>query len=128
MIGSDGLPHDAIAASAAVGHFPGVLGTNSRELKLFPLEIAVYKMRGLPAAKFGLEGRGAIKVGAHADITIFDADKIAIAPISSTRPSRPQASARSSSIGEIVWRDGRATGKVRGGYYNAIDDWCRLPS
>jgi N-acyl-D-amino-acid deacylase len=114
MIGSDGLPHDAKPHPRLWGTFPRVLGHYSRELKLFPLEIAVYKMTGLPAAKFGLEGRGAIKVGAHADITIFDADKIA--DRADFEHTTEQATGIGAVIvnGEIVWRDGRATGKRPG--------------
>ncbi len=54
MIGSDGLPHDTKPHPRLWGTFPRVLGHYSRELKLFPLETAVYKMTGLTARKFGL--------------------------------------------------------------------------
>src|SRR5690606_28749607 len=57
MIGSDGLPHDLKPHPRLWGTFPRVLGHYARELKLFPLETAVYKMTGLTAATFGLEGR-----------------------------------------------------------------------
>src|SRR6185436_3246488 len=70
MIGSDGLPHDSKPHPRLWGTFPRVLGHYTRELKLFPLETAVYKMTGLTASKFGLEGRGVLKPGAHADITL----------------------------------------------------------
>ena len=73
MIGSDGLPHDSKPHPRLWGTFPRVLGHYARDLKLFTLETAVYKMTGLPAKKFGLSGRGVLQVGAHADITLFDA-------------------------------------------------------
>src|SRR4029079_3236416 len=76
MIGSDGLPHDIAPHPRLWGCFPRVLGHYSRDLKLFPLETAVHKMTGLPAARFGLAGRGVLKIGAHADLTLFDADTI----------------------------------------------------
>ena len=76
MIGSDGLPHDAKPHPRLWGTFPRVLGHYSRDLKLFPLETAVYKMTGLTAAKFALTGRGTLKEGNHADITIFDAETV----------------------------------------------------
>ena len=60
MIGSDGLPHDAKPHPRLWGTFPRVLGHYSRDLELFPLETAVYKMTGLTARKFGLEGRGVL--------------------------------------------------------------------
>src|SRR4030088_1186192 len=76
MIGSDGLPHDTKPHPRLWGTFPRVLGHYSRELKLFPLETAVYKMTGLTAGKFRLKGRGVLQAGAYADITLFDADTV----------------------------------------------------
>ena len=114
MIGSDGLPHDAKPHPRLWGTFPRVLGHYSRDLKLFPLETAVYKMTGLTAAKFGLEGRGVLKEGTHADITLFNADTVIDAADfeDSTRPARGIDTVIVN--GEIVWRDGRATGKRPG--------------
>jgi N-acyl-D-amino-acid deacylase len=53
-----------------------VLGHYSRDLGLFPLEAAVHKMTGLSARQFRLAGRGEIRVGAYADIVVFDAATI----------------------------------------------------
>jgi N-acyl-D-amino-acid deacylase len=90
MIGSDGLPHDTKPHPRLWGTFPRVLGHYSRELKLFPLETAVYKMTGLTASKFGLKDRGVLKAGAFADITLFDAATVIDAADfqQSTLPSR----------------------------------------
>src|SRR5579884_3797825 len=52
MIGSDGLPHDAHPHPRLWGAFARVLGHYCREEKLFPLEEAVRRMTGLPAARF----------------------------------------------------------------------------
>ena len=76
MIGSDGLPHDQHPHPRLWGTFPRVLGHYSRDLGLFPLEVAVHKMTGLSARQFGLANRGAIRVGAYADIVVFDATTI----------------------------------------------------
>src|SRR6185436_9360626 len=73
MVGSDGLPHDAAPHPRLWGTFPRVLGHYSRGLGLFPLETAVYKMTGLTAKSFGLEGRGVLREGACADLCVFDA-------------------------------------------------------
>jgi N-acyl-D-amino-acid deacylase len=110
MIGSDGLPHDTQPHPRLWGTFPRVLGHYARELKLFPLETAVYKMTGLPAGKFGLQGRGVLKKGAHADITIFDADTVIDAADfeHSMRPAKGIATVIVN--GDIVWRDGKPTG------------------
>ncbi len=110
MIGSDGLPHDAKPHPRLWGTFPRVLGHYSRDLKLFSLETAVYKMTGLPAKKFGLNGRGVLQVGAHADITLFDAATVIDAADfkNSTTPARGIHTVMVN--GEAVWRDGKATG------------------
>jgi N-acyl-D-amino-acid deacylase len=114
MIGSDGLPHDARPHPRLWGTFPRVLGHYSRELKLFPLETAVHKMTGLPALKFRLAGRGTLKEGHHADITIFDAGTVADAADfqDSTRPAQGIDAVIVN--GEIVWRGGGSTGKRPG--------------
>ena len=72
MIGSDGIPKGAHPHPRLWGTFPRVLGRYSRDIGLFPLETAVWKMTGLTADTFGLEGRGMISDGCYADITVFD--------------------------------------------------------
>ncbi len=110
MIGSDGLPHDARPHPRLWGTFPRVLGHYSRELQLFPLETAVYKMTGLTARTFGLRERGVLQEGAHADITLFNADTVTDAADfeHSTLPARGIATVIVN--GDIAWRDGRPTG------------------
>jgi N-acyl-D-amino-acid deacylase len=110
MIGSDGLPHDAIPHPRLWGTFPRVLGHYARDLGLFTLETAVYKMTGLTAARFGLKDRGVLRPGAFADVTVFDAESV----IDSATFEDPVKPARGISTvmvnGEVVWSDGRATG------------------
>jgi N-acyl-D-amino-acid deacylase len=48
-----------------------------REQKLFALETAIHKMTGLTAKRFSLQQRGRIEIGCHADLVLFDADRIA---------------------------------------------------
>jgi N-acyl-D-amino-acid deacylase len=76
MIGSDGLPHDAYPHPRLWGTFPRVLGHYARDLKLFSLEEAVRKMTGHTATVFGIVDRGMIRVGAYADLVLFDPDKV----------------------------------------------------
>jgi N-acyl-D-aspartate/D-glutamate deacylase len=76
MIGSDGLPHDPLPHPRLWGTFPRVLGYYCREQGLFPLATAVHKMTGMPAQRFGLDGRGSIREGAHADLVLFDPETI----------------------------------------------------
>lgn len=76
MIGSDGLPHDALPHPRLWGTFPRVLGRYARDLKALSLEMAVHKMTGLSAATFSLPERGLIAVGMKADITVFNPETI----------------------------------------------------
>ena len=50
MIGSDGIPHDAVPHPRLWGTFPRVLGHYVREVGLFSLETAIHKMTGRTAA------------------------------------------------------------------------------
>jgi dihydroorotase/N-acyl-D-amino-acid deacylase len=54
------------------GTYPRILGRYVRDQHLMPLEFAIHKMTGLPAANLGLKMRGLIREGYSADITIFD--------------------------------------------------------
>jgi N-acyl-D-amino-acid deacylase len=76
MIGSDGLPHDPRPHPRLWGTFPRVLGRYCREEKLFTLPEAIRKMTWLPAQRFGLQHRGAIRDGYFADLVLFDAESI----------------------------------------------------
>jgi N-acyl-D-amino-acid deacylase len=73
MIGSDGIPTlQGRPHPRLYGTFARVLGHYSRDLELFPLAEAVYRMTGFPAAKFNLTDRGIIRDGALADLVLFD--------------------------------------------------------
>lgn len=72
MIGSDGLPDDPQPHPRLWGAFPRVLGHYCRDQRLFPLTAAVHKMTGLTAARFGLDQRGLLRIGFHADLVLFD--------------------------------------------------------
>lgn len=77
MVGSDGLPGEGPQHPRLWGTFPRVLGHYARERGLFSLEQAVHKMTGLTARRFGLAGRGLLRPGAAADITVFDPATVA---------------------------------------------------
>ena len=110
MIGSDGTPHDAHPHPRLWGTFPRVLGHYVRDVGLFPLEEAVRRMTSLPARRFGLSDRGLLKVGAYADLTLFDPETV----IDRATFEQPQRPADGISLvvvnGRIVWRDGTSTG------------------
>ncbi len=53
-----------------------LLGNWVRERQVIPLETAVHKLTGEPAGIFKFEDRGILRAGAHADICVFDPDKV----------------------------------------------------
>ena len=76
MIASDGRlsrPGDGHPHPRAYGTFPRVLGKYVREQKLLALETAVHKMTQMPAQRLRLAHRGVLRVGAAADVVVFDA-------------------------------------------------------
>jgi len=76
MIGSDGLPHDIHPHPRLWGTFPRVIGHYSRDKNLFSLENAIHRMTGATAKNFGIQQRGLIKPGFHADLVLFNPDTI----------------------------------------------------
>jgi len=76
MIGSDGLPEYPRPHPRLWGTFPRVLGRYCREEKLISLPNAIRKMTAMPAQRFGLAGRGAIREGYSADLVLFDPENI----------------------------------------------------
>jgi N-acyl-D-amino-acid deacylase len=61
----------------AYGSFARLLRKYVREDKVLTLEEAVRRLTGLPATNLGLEGRGFLKEGMYADVTVFDPATIA---------------------------------------------------
>ena len=76
MIGSDGLPNDPRPHPRLWGTFPRVLGRYVREEALLTLAEAVHRMTGMPAARFGLKGRGLVREGFVADLVLFDQERV----------------------------------------------------
>lgn len=114
MIGSDGIPVGDSPHPRLWGTFPRVLGHYSRDVGLFPLETAVWKMTGLTARNFGLHRRSTLKVGHHADVVVFDA---ATVRDTATYAAPVQAAMGIDCVivnGVIAWRQGRHSGARSG--------------
>lgn len=84
MICSDGWvipPEEREAPEAAYipcsyGEFPGLFERLVCREKVFTVEEAVRKITSMPAGRLGLQSRGLIREGFHADITVFDLEKL----------------------------------------------------
>ena len=87
-----------------------MLGHYARDVRLFSLETAVHKMTGLTARNFGLEGRGLIKEGMAADITLFDEATVGDAATFEDPIRAAKGIGAVLVNGEVVWREGRPTG------------------
>jgi N-acyl-D-amino-acid deacylase len=108
MIGSDGA---ARATSGPLctgkphprtyGTFPRVLGHYVRERGVLNLAEAIHKMTGLPARRLGLADRGVVRVGAAADLVLFDPATVRDAA-TFTQPHQLAAGI------DHVWVNGRA--------------------
>jgi N-acyl-D-aspartate/D-glutamate deacylase len=106
---SAGKPHPR-----SYGTFPRVLGEYVREQRLLSLPEAVHKMTGLPARRLGLRDRGQVRVGARADLVVFDPRRIAD-PATYEEPHRYAVGIDHVLVnGSIVIKDGEHTGSLPG--------------
>ncbi len=96
------------------GTFPRVLGRYVRELGTLTLEQAVHKMTQQTAQAFNLVDRGVIKVGAFADLAVFDANTV-IDRATFTAPKQFPAGIPWVIVnGKIVVANGKHTGALPG--------------
>lgn len=114
MIGSDGIALGEKPHPRLWGTFPRVLGHYCRDLGLFPLETAVWKMTGLTARNFGLKGRGQLQPGCYADVVIFDAANVR--DLATYQDSTRMAEGIEAVVvnGELAWKEGRSLGTRSG--------------
>lgn len=81
MVASDGIISNGMGHPRAAGTFPRVLGKYVREEGKLDMMTALRKITLEPARRLRWEGRkGEIKLGADADITIFDPETIIDGP------------------------------------------------
>ncbi len=106
---SGGVPHPR-----SYGTFPRVLGAYTRDERLFGLPQAVHKMTGLPASRLGLRDRGVLRVGARADITVFDARRVADVATYEQPHRYPEGIEYVIVNGRLVIKGGQHTGSLPG--------------
>lgn len=114
MIGSDGLPSDPLPHPRLWGTFPRVLGHYARDNALMPLATAVHRMTALSAATFNLGDRGVLRVGAMADVTVFNAEQITDLATYEQPLQAAQGIEHVFVGGTLSWTGGAATGSRQG--------------
>jgi len=95
-------PRALIGASDAGAHLDMIdtftltttlLGTAVREKKLLTLESAIQKISDAPARLYGFRERGRLAPGWHADVVVFDPDRVGAGPVY-TRADLPGGASR----------------------------------
>lgn len=125
MIGSDGIAAGATPHPRLWGTFPRVLGHYSRDLGLFPLETAVWKMTGLTARTFGLAGRGTLKVGHCADVVLFDAATVRDRASYASPTLHAQGIHTVIVNGQVTWHGGQHSGALAGAVVTRVSAGTR---
>ena len=104
-----GVPHPR-----TYGTFPRVFGRYVRQRRVFDTAEAVRRMTSLPAQLFGLHERGAIAPGMHADLVVFDPERIVDRATYEQPFARPEGVRDVYVNGRAVLRDGELTGTRSG--------------
>ena len=98
----------------AFGSMPRFLGHYVRDLQLMPLEQAIRKITSLPAQREHLVGRGLIKEGFFADVTVFDPASINDKG-TYTEPAQLPIGVKYVLVnGQMAFENGKATGAMGG--------------
>jgi N-acyl-D-aspartate/D-glutamate deacylase len=125
-------PEILIGGSDAGAHIDRMLGSTYptrfladciRGRQLLPMERAVQLMTDVPARLFGLRDRGRVAVGQHADIVVFDPERVGAGPVRTTHDlpgggkrliADPEGVAWVSVNGREAIVDGRRSGDLAG--------------
>jgi N-acyl-D-amino-acid deacylase len=140
MVGSDGGLANRHPRGA--GTFPRVLGRYVRDQRWLTLPEAIRKMTSAPAARLRLEGLGQIKVGAIADVVLFNPKTIVDRSTFTDPGVLPSGVEKVFVGGQLAWDAGKPTGARTGkvlmsghtpidsdaGAYTLLPDWAQLPA
>jgi len=110
----DGPLYEPHTHPRAFGAMPRFLGHYVRDEQLLPLEQGIRKMTSLPAQREHLAGRGLLRQGYYADITIFDPAKI-IDKATYQEPTQLSEGVKYVFVnGQLEFADGKVTGVIAG--------------
>ena len=98
----------------AYGSFARLLGKYVREEQIIPLEEAIHRLTGFPAANLKLDRRGLLQEGYFADVAIFDPDTIIDRATFEQPHQLAEGMVHVFVNGEQVLRDGEHTGAFPG--------------
>jgi N-acyl-D-amino-acid deacylase len=111
MVGSDGLPDlDGLPHPRLFGTFPRIFAEYVRGHGAISVPEAVRRMTSLPAARFGLAGRGTLSAGAYADLVVFDPAAIRDVATYEDPKREPEGVHWVVINGQLVYDHGRHTG------------------
>jgi len=119
--GSDGGAHVAFICQTAYSSH--LLGYWVRQKRALSLEAAVRRLTFEPALLLGVRDRGLVREGLAADLVVFDPERVAAGgreelrdlPGGAMRIVRRAVGYRATLVnGEVVLRDGEATGRLPG--------------
>lgn len=109
LYAAGGNPHPRM-----YGTFPRLFRKYVREDKALTIENAVRKVTSLPAGRFGITGRGCLKPGFIADITIFDPASIKDTATYENPRQYPEGISYVIVGGQVTIEKGRHTGVKNG--------------
>lgn len=116
VVGTDGIVKslEGKCHPRAYATFPRAIDYFHKKKNLFTLEEIIAKMTNLPATRYKMAGKGAIKDGYDADLVIFDYDKIG--PGNTYQEPNLLSEGIEYVIvgGEVVYHDKKLTGKAPG--------------
>jgi N-acyl-D-amino-acid deacylase len=110
----DGPLYEPHTHPRTFGSFPRFLGHYVRDEHLLPLEQAIRKITSMPATREHLTDRGQIRVGAFADIAVFNPDTI-IDQATYAEPTKVSKGVNFVLVnGKLEWDNGNLTGAMGG--------------
>lgn len=111
---NEGVFLKANAHPRAYGNFARVIGKYSRDEKVIPLQMAIYKLAKLPATNLKIKNRGELKKGNFADIVVFDPAAVSD-PSTFDNPHQYAKGMEQVFVnGKQVLKDGHPTGTAAG--------------